>query len=835
MFLHTVGLTLKRSQPHNVVKGVWIRGDMRKILCAIIFCLGIAALFSIDQWHLIHWRAEKNIELNAALKLYQIRLKHTITSRFNAIESLASLFVLHPKTSGAEFSQFAEFLLKYNPPIRAVQYADSSTRVIYVYPAKNNEITINNPMTLITDPKRGPFVKKAIQKKTTILQGPFELRQGGTGVVARFPIFREGEFIGLAIGVYDIPELTKEALYGLNYSQFDFHLKDNQGNIFWSSGNTMDDFLEKELNVAGATWKVAANWKKILPPPVFPRALICSLGIALLVAILISLHIAWRQEQQLKEKVEERTKDLSNSNKNLLVEIAERKQAENELRNSESRFKSLQEASFGGISIHHEGIILDCNQGLSVMTGYSINELTGMNILLLISEKSRDVVMNNILCGYEKPYQAIGLRKDGEEFPMHLEARNIPYKGKSARVVEFRDITVQKLAEEERDRLKDQLMQAQKMESIGRLAGGVAHDFNNMLTVILGYTQAAIDEMDPSEPLYHNLQEVFSSAQRSADLTKQLLTFARKQIIDPKILDLNQSITQIITMLKRLIGEDIDLLWKPAENLWPVKIDPSQIDQILTNLCVNARDAIPDVGKITIETGMVSFDEVYCTEHPGFIPGDFVLLAVSDDGVGMDKETLNNLFEPFFTTKDKEKGTGLGLATVYGSVKQNNGFIMVYSEPNQGTIFKIYFSRYIPKGGIPKMILSRASSPGGNETILLVEDEPAILSLTRMLLERLGYKVLAAATPVEAIRLANEHNGNINLLMTDVVMPEMNGRDLSRKLTSIYTDLKCLFMSGYTANVIAHQGVLDEGVAFIQKPFSKTDLAVKIRSVLDAI
>ena len=383
-------------------------------------------------------------------------------------------------------------------------------------------------------------------------------------------------------------------------------------------------------------------------------------------------------------------------------------------------------------------------------------------------------------------------------------------------------------------KMEAQLLQAQKMESVGRLAGGVAHDFNNMLGVILGHAELALERVKENHDIYSDLKEIQKAAQRSADLTKQLLTFARKQIIEPKMLNLNQTVKQMITMLQRLIGEDIDLLWKPAKNLWSVKMDPSQIDQILANLLVNARDAIAGVGKITIETGMVVFDEVYCAEHAGFIPGDFVLLGVSDDGSGMDKETLNNLFEPFFTTKEMGKGTGLGLATVYGIVKQNKGFINVYSEPGRGSSFKIYLPRLFVEDAATKGMPDKKTTAGGTETILLVEDEPAILRLTRMMLERKGYSILSAATPAEAIEMAGNHTDKIHLLMTDVVMPGMNGRDLARQLTALYPDLKLLFMSGYTANVIAHQGVLDEGVAFIQKPFSMADLAEKVRRVLDA-
>jgi PAS domain S-box-containing protein len=395
------------------------------------------------------------------------------------------------------------------------------------------------------------------------------------------------------------------------------------------------------------------------------------------------------------------------------------------------------------------------------------------------------------------------------------------------------DITERKQAEEEKEKLQTQLLQAQKIESVGRLAGGVAHDFNNMLGVILGHTELALVQTDENHDLYADLKEIQNAATRSADITKQLLAFARKQTISPRQLDLNDTVESMLNMLRRLIREDIDLSWLPARQLWPVKMDPTQIDQILANLCINARDAISGAGKLTIETGRKSFDEEYCKEHSGFIPGDFVLLAVSDNGCGMDNDTQKNLFEPFFTTKDVGKGTGLGLATIYGIVKQNNGFINVYSEPGQGSTFKIYLPRLVVDEDTDKAVPEKKSTPGGTETILLVEDEPSILRMTRMMLESKGYTLLSAATPAEAINTANAYVGKIHLLMTDVVMPEMNGRDLAEKVTAIYPEIKQLFMSGYTANVIAHQGVLDDGVAFIPKPFSMADMTVKIREILD--
>ena len=401
-------------------------------------------------------------------------------------------------------------------------------------------------------------------------------------------------------------------------------------------------------------------------------------------------------------------------------------------------------------------------------------------------------------------------------------------------VLSLRSLSGRKKAEQEREKLQGQLLQSQKMESVGRLAGGVAHDYNNMLAVIIGYAELALDKVQPGDELRADLQEVLKAATRSADITRQLLAFARKQAIAPVVLDINETVEGMLKMLHRLIGEDIDLAWLPGAGLWPVRMDPSQIDQVLANLCVNARDAIAGVGKVTIETDTVIFDEAYCVDHADFMPGEFVLLAVSDDGCGMDQRTLQSIFEPFFTTKGVDRGTGLGLATVYGIVKQNSGFINVYSEPDRGTTFKIYLPR--AREQAPKEIRTEAVKKDmtGTETILLVEDEGAILTLGKAILKRQGYLVLAARNGAEALAIVRGRSGPLHLLITDVVMPEMNGRELRDQLRTIQPDLKCIFMSGYTANVIVHHGVLDEGADFIQKPFGVKTLAEKVRKVLDS-
>ncbi len=521
-------------------------------------------------------------------------------------------------------------------------------------------------------------------------------------------------------------------------------------------------------------------------------------------------------------------------------EIAERKQAEEALRHLEELYEGIVQDMTEGIMLTDAaGRITFANPALGAMLGYAPEELMGQPWQAFVPSNQQAIAQDadaRRAAGQSDRYEIELRRRDGAPVVVMVSSRprfdsDTGYFAGTLAV--FTDFTERKRAEQEKEKLQAQLAQAQKMESVGRLAGGVAHDFNNMLMVILGHAEMALAQLGSDAPLRASLDEIRKAARRSADLTRQLLAFARKQTVVPQVLDLNETVEGMLTMLRRLIGEDIDLVWLPGANLGPVFIDPSQVDQILVNLCVNARDAIAGVGKITIETGNVSFDEACCAGHGGFVPGEFVLLAVSDDGCGMDAETQSHLFEPFFTTKGLGRGTGLGLATVYGAVRQNNGFINVYSEPGQGTTFKIYLPRHVaPATPQPEREAAPALAAGG-ETILLVEDERAILEMTMTMLERLGYAVIAAATPGEAIRLAREHQGRIDLLMTDVIMPEMSGRDLARNLMPIYPDIKCLFMSGYTANAIAHRGVLDHGVHFLQKPFLVKDLAAKIREVLD--
>jgi two-component system cell cycle sensor histidine kinase/response regulator CckA len=521
------------------------------------------------------------------------------------------------------------------------------------------------------------------------------------------------------------------------------------------------------------------------------------------------------------------------------LDISERRRAEGEIKRQAEFLQHLVDAMPYPIFYKdRHGRYLGCNRSFEQFYGISREQIAGKTVYDIAPRELADMYYNADNALFAQPgtqsYEASIQSVDGvlHDVIFHKATFN-GTDGRLAGIVgAVIDITARKQAESEQQKLQDELALARRMESIGRLAGGVAHDFNNMLGVILGNAELALEKMEPEHRLRTNLEEILNAAGRSDDLTRQLLTFARKQTVTPKVLNLNAAVDKMLTMLRRLVGEHIDLTWIPGRDLWPVRIDPAQVDQILVNLLVNARDAVAGIGTICIETKNLKADETYCIARDSLSPGEYVVLIASDSGCGMNQETLSNIFEPFFTTKKQGEGTGLGLATVYGVVKQNDGLITAYSKPGKGSSFKIYLPRYKGQADHLAVEESNVSATGGSETVLLVEDEPMLLDLTQIMLEKLGYAVLTAATPGDAMRLARKHAGEIHLLITDVVMPEMNGHELAQSLKAFYPKLKRLFMSGYTIDVIAHHGLLESGVHFVHKPFSMKDLAAKVREVL---
>lgn len=524
-----------------------------------------------------------------------------------------------------------------------------------------------------------------------------------------------------------------------------------------------------------------------------------------------------------------------------IQDLTERWQAEERLKESESRFRLFADTAPVGV------VIADKNQNAVYVSpkfislfGYTLQDIPTIGDWMRLAYPDTELRARVYREWHEAVQEARREKREIAplEYPVTCSdgrVRDIEFRMSTTGdldFVVFTDITGRKRAESDREKLQEQLFQARKMESIGRLAGGVAHDFNNMLSVILGYTELALGEVQEGSALHGNLREVHNAAMRSAEITRQLLAYARKQTIAPRVLDLNAAIDDLLKMLRRLIGEQVELCWLPGPNLPSVRMDPSQIDQLLVNLCVNARDAIAGTGTIVIETRTERVDEAFCHDRAGLVPGTYLTLSVADNGCGMDGKTIEHLFEPFFTTKELGKGTGLGLSTVYGIVKQNNGYIDVSSQPGRGTRFTIY---------IPPELEDRHSAAAGpveqamrgqGETVLLVEDEAAILKLGSSLLKQLGYKVLQSNGPEGALRLAEDVGAQVALLITDVTMPVMNGRELAARMVERFPNLKTLYMSGYSASVIAEQGVIEEGVNFIQKPFTISELATKVRAAL---
>jgi len=506
--------------------------------------------------------------------------------------------------------------------------------------------------------------------------------------------------------------------------------------------------------------------------------------------------------------------------------------AQEGLRRSEMNFRSLvTNAPYGICRCDSAGIVLNVNPAFVHMLGCkSARDLIGRNLANFYSDSQQWFLLADQFRSLQPFKGMVGewTKEDGSSVVVRLSGRAIKGEGDEMFFELFaEDVT-------ERRALEQQLRQSQKMEAIGRLAGGIAHDFNNLLMVISGYCEFLLEGIGNNQRLRGPAQEIANAAGRATSLTRQLLAFSRKQMLTPKVLLLNDVVTENLKMLTRLIGEDIDLIMIPGTDVGAVKADPGQVEQVIMNLAVNARDAMPRGGKLTIETSNITLDEEFARLHAPVKPGEYVMLAISDTGMGMDTETQNRIFEPFFTTKGP-KGTGLGLSTVYGIIKQSEGYIWVSSEPGKGTTFRIHLPRVTETGEplVEQATLLPTSEKPNFETILLVEDETNLRGLSKLFLEKQGYTVLEAAEGNSAIQVATAHQGPIHLMLTDVIMPGMNGRELAQRISALRPDTKILFMSGYTEDAIGHNGTLDAGITLLQKPFTLPALKDKVREVLD--
>jgi len=544
--------------------------------------------------------------------------------------------------------------------------------------------------------------------------------------------------------------------------------------------------------------------------------------------------------EDLESHVAQRTAQLAAANQELETEVAERKSAEEALRDSEGRYRLLFESNPLPMWVYDLETLafLAVNEAAERRYGYSSEEFLQMSITDIRPPEDVARLLSSL------PASADGLseggtwrhrKKDGALIDVEITSYPLSFAGRRTELVLANDITERKHAEEALRRSESQLRQALKMEAVGKLAGGIAHDFNNLLTAITGQSEMCLRRLTPEDPIYGRIDEIKKAGDRAAVLTRQLLAFSRKQILQPEVIDLNHVVFEVSKMLQRLIGEDIDLLLGLGADIGSVKADPNQLEQVLMNLTVNARDAMPTGGKLTIETSNVQLNEAFAGRHLSVPPGDYVMLAVSDTGCGIDAATQARIFEPFFTTKEVGKGTGLGLATVYGIVKQSGGSLWVYSEVGQGTTFKIYLPCVEGPVEKVKVVAKHGELAAGVETVLLVEDESVVREMAMEILVECGYSVLEAKDGAEALQLARQHAGEIHLMLTDVVMPRMSGRDLAEQLAIFRPEVKVLYMSGYTDDAIVHHGVLDEGTAFIGKPFTMEALAKKVRETLDAV
>ena len=507
-----------------------------------------------------------------------------------------------------------------------------------------------------------------------------------------------------------------------------------------------------------------------------------------------------------------------------VLDVTDRHIAEHALRESETRFRLLGEATFDGVVISVDGIIREANQGLAHIFGCTIENAIGRPILDFVDPDSQFDVRARMIQANTGVYECVGKHSSGRKIFLEIAAKRYVYKGEVARIAAIRDVTERRL-------LENQFRQAQKMEAIGRLAGGVAHDFNNLLTVIMTYTEMLSDDLGANDSTREDLGEIRKASEAAASLTRQLLAFSRQQVVEPKLILLEDVLNDADKMLRRLIGEDVELVTTVGRDRCSIMIDPHQLEQVIMNLAVNARDAMPAGGKLTLETAIVDLDPDYVRDHWPAVVGRFAMLAVSDTGIGMDEETRARIFEPFFTTKEVGNGTGLGLATVYGIVKQSNGFIWVYSEPGKGTAFKLYFP--LVAGEASAAHVETRKPTRGNETILLVEDSAVVRAAAARILQRAGYTVLEAPTSRSAVDIAAKKNDRIDLLLTDVVMPGLSGREVAEEFARLRPTARVLYMSGYTDDAVVRHGILQSGIAYLQKPFTGETLTAKVRAVLD--
>ncbi len=809
---------------------------MNKLLVTAIAVCGLAAVVLVDKWQAAHWRYETDFQIRTTSQLCQQRLESSMASRFTAVEALASLFAIHPDTKADEFAEFAKRLLMSHPSIRALQFADAQTHVTYVYPPKGNEITIRKPLVLLTDPVRGPYVRKAIDLKSATVQGPFDLRQGGKGIVVRTPIFSGDVFAGLAIGVYDVPALLNEALAGIQLERVHLNLSDSDGKSFFRQGPDSLRSHNRSIGVVDTHWTLSTGWLPgVADPPWTYRLLVYSSGTAFLIAVFTLFYREWTQTRRLEAMVKKRTADLE-------AQIDERRHAETMLQTSESRFRELfDEAPLMYIITRDENgrpIIKDANKSFIRTIQYDVHEIINQPLEKFYTKDSaRKLMQRNgyprVMKGEIISGERSLIAKDGST--IHTLFRSRPEMDESGAVIgtraTFLDITDRKLADKEKKILENKLRHAQKLEAIGTLAGGIAHDFNNILASIVGYTELALGDCKAGSLMEENLNEVYIASLRARDLVKQILAFARQTNEETEPVAVHKVAREVLKLIRSTIPVTIDIEQQIQSDAL-VMGNPAQIHQIILNLCTNASQAMEDEGgRLT-----VNLKEVHIKENPagrsmGIDPGDYLELVVSDTGTGIAPEIMESIFEPYFTTKETGKGTGMGLAVAHGIIKRYGGDITIQSELNKGTVFTVYLPIF--KQRSETIQADRREFPTGSERILFVDDELAITRLGRRALERLGYDVTTCSDSNEALERFRRQKNRFDLVITDMSMPQMTGDKLAVEIMKIRKGIPIILCTGYSKKISSETASAIGIKAFAHKPLEIAELATTVRRVLD--
>lgn len=803
----------------------------------------ILLYFALSNQEKTH--TEQKIQLTSSSLTSNIR--NRVHSRIEALARLREHWNNRDRLNDSEQRSDAEFVLNYIPGCEAIGYVDSSMKTRWLAETRERPLHYADfgwTATLLAE------IAASNEHDRLVITNTFSSPSDARVFLVTIPARINEAAAGMIVGVFSVQEtidtiLSQTASLGCSVTIFD-----GQEQIYSLTGASVQEGMDLKVDSVIPLQNI--KWHMEIRPDQglldegrshLPEVILVG---GILMALLLAVAVF------LAQTAGTRTAAVLAGNQEMKREIAERKRTEEALRKSEERYRAFVQQSSEGIwcyeteepisialpaleqvkLFHHHGYLAECNDAMAHMYGApSAEELIGarVNDLLPLDEENRQYLLAFI----DSEYRMI----DAETHEVDKHGNQRFFLNNLVGIVEDgfllrawgsqRDITERKL-------LEQQLLQSQRMEAVGRLAGGVAHDFNNLLTAIIGYSDLLLMDSNKSQFERANAEEIKKAGQRAAGLTRQLLAFSRKQVLQPKVIELNAVVEDMDKMLRRLIGEDIELVTVLEEVRGRVKADPGQIEQVIMNLVVNARDAMPRGGKLTIETANVELDVHYIRQHMEVDPGPYVLLAVSDTGFGIDKETMPHIFEPFFTTKEPGQGTGLGLATVYGIVRQSGGNIWVYSEPECGTTFKVYLPRVEAEADALDAQIFRKELPQGSETILLVEDEDAVRRLAREILQMNGYKVFEAARGSEAIEICDRESGPIDIMVTDVVMPRMSGPQLADYLSTVRPSMKVLYLSGYSDSAIINHGVLSSGTAFLQKPFTPASLLHKVREILNS-